>query len=76
MGVAAAGCIFLAAPLIPFFVGRGLIESIAAVLWLCLIPIFSGVNQLTGSAVTGPGLQRYQTIAHFSAAAVSFALNL
>jgi len=76
VGVLVSGCMLLAAPLIPVIVGKGFAESVIAFRWLCLIPVFRGVHQLTGSAVTGLGFQKYRTIAQFSAAAFNFLLNL
>jgi O-antigen/teichoic acid export membrane protein len=73
--LASAG-MWLAAPIIPHLVGKGFVESISALRWLCLIPIFRSVHQLTGSALTGSGLQPYRTASQLSAAAVNFGLNL
>ena len=56
--------------------GWGFTESVSALRWLCLIPAFRGLHQLTGSAVTGMGFQRYRTMAQLAAAAFNFALNL
>ena len=75
-GLLMSGCMFLAAPIIPRIVGRGFTESVSALRWLCLIPAFRGLHQLTGSAVTGMGFQRYRTVAQLAAAAFNFALNL
>ena len=76
IGVLAAGLMFVAAPLIPYVVGRGFGESAAAFRWLCLIPAFRGVHQLTGSAITGLGFQRYRTVTQLAAAAFNLGLNL
>jgi O-antigen/teichoic acid export membrane protein len=72
----ASAAMWLAAPLIPHLVGNGFKESVSALRWLCLIPIFRSVHQLTGSALTGSGLQRYRTGSQLSAAGVNFLLNL
>jgi O-antigen/teichoic acid export membrane protein len=76
VGIVMAVCAFVAAPLIPHIVGRGFSESVSALRWLCLIPAFRGVHQLTGSAVTGMGFQRYRTMAQLAAAVFNFGLNL
>lgn len=76
VGAITAGCMYLAAPLIPYILGKGFSESVAAFRWLCLIPAFRGVHQLTGSAITGLGFQRYRTMVQLTAAALNFALNL
>lgn len=66
----------LAAPLIPRLVGDGFRESAVTMRWLCLIPALRGVHQLTGSAITGLGYQRFRTAGQFFAAVLNFALNL
>ncbi len=76
LGAAMAGVMFLSAPLIPHMIGNGFRDSVLALRWLCLIPAFRGVHQLTGSAITGMGFQRYRTATQFSAAALNFGLNL
>ncbi len=76
VGILMSGCMFVSAPIIPHIIGRGFSQSIAALRWLCLIPAFRGVHQLTGSAITGMGFQRYRTRAQLGAAAFNFGLNL
>jgi O-antigen/teichoic acid export membrane protein len=76
VGALTAGCMFIAAPLIPHILGREFGESIVAFRWLCLIPAFRGLHQLTGSAITGLGFQRYRTVAQLGAAAFNFGLTL
>jgi O-antigen/teichoic acid export membrane protein len=67
---------FVVAPLIPRVVGPGFAESVVALRWLCLIPVFRSIHQMTGSALTGAGLQRYRTVAQLVAAGQNFCLNL
>jgi O-antigen/teichoic acid export membrane protein len=76
LGIIMSSCLFLAAPLIPRIVGIGFNGSEAALRWLCLIPAFRGIHQLTGSAITGMGFQRYRTAAQFGASALNLLLNL
>jgi O-antigen/teichoic acid export membrane protein len=76
LGVVMAAGMFFAAPLIPRIVGSGFRQSVLALRWLCLIPVFRGAHHLTGSAITGTGFQRYRTAAQFVAAALNFGLNL
>ena len=73
--VAAVG-MFLLAPLIPLLVGPGFTESISALRWLCLIPVFRSIHGITGGVLTGAGLQRYRTLAQITAVAINFVLNL
>lgn len=76
LGIVVAGCMFVAAPVIPHIVGNGFGDSVMALRWLCLLPVFRSIHQLTGSAITGLGFQRYRTRVQCSAAAMNFGLNL
>ncbi len=76
LGIIMSSCLFFAAPLIPRIVGFGFNGSVAALRWLCLIPAFRGIHQLTGSAITGMGFQRYRTAAQFGASVLNLLLNL
>jgi O-antigen/teichoic acid export membrane protein len=76
LGVLASAGMFFAAPLIPLVVGRGFIEAEAALRWLCLIPLFRSIHQMTGCALTGAGLQNYRTGTQLTAATLNFFLNL
>ena len=73
--IAAVG-MFLLAPLIPLLVGKGFTESISALRWLCLIPVFRSIHGITGGVLTGAGLQRYRTMAQITAVIFNFGLNL
>lgn len=76
VGIVMTGVMFFSAPLIPHIVGKGFGESVLASRWLCLIPAFRGIHQLTGSAITGLGLQRLRTMVQLGAAIANFGLNL
>jgi O-antigen/teichoic acid export membrane protein len=76
LGLLAAGAMFLAAPLIPHIVGRGFANSVAALQWLCLLPVFRSLHLGAGDTLTGAGYQRYRTAAQLGAAALNFSLNL
>jgi len=76
LALAAAAVLFLAAPLIPRILGHGFLSSVEALRWLCLIPVFRSVHQMTGSSLTGAGLQNYRTGAQVVAAGLNFFLNL
>ena len=67
---------FLCAPLIPRIVGISFTPSVLALRWLCLIPIFRSVHQMTGCALTGAGLQSYRTAMQMIAVGINFGLNL
>jgi len=49
--VAALG-LFGLAPLVPRFVGHSFAEAAPALQWLCLIPVFRGVHEIQGIALT------------------------
>ena len=76
LGVFAAVCIFLFAPIIPHLIGKDFTESVMALRWLSLIPFFRSIHQMTGSALTGAGVQKYRTASQLIAAAFNFCLNL
>ncbi|MGA9069057.1 MAG: flippase [Terracidiphilus sp.] len=76
LGITMSACMFFAAPMIPHIVGNGFKESVIALRWLCLIPVFRGIHQLTGSAITGLGYQRYRTVAQLFAASLNLGMNL
>ena len=67
---------FLVAPLIPLVLGDGFEQSVSALRWLCLIPLFRSIHGITGSVLTGAGLQRYRSVTQIVAAGGNFALNL
>jgi O-antigen/teichoic acid export membrane protein len=76
LGVVAAGVVFATAPLIPHLAGSGFQETALAVRWLCLIPLFRSLHQMSGSAITGSGLQRYRTVSQMLAVGLNVGLNL
>jgi O-antigen/teichoic acid export membrane protein len=67
---------FVLAPMIPYLVGRGFSQSIAALRWLCLIPVFRSFHVSAGDAMSGAGYQKYRLGSQFVAAGSNFCLNL
>jgi O-antigen/teichoic acid export membrane protein len=67
---------FLAAPLIPFLVGMGFSESVTALRWLCLIPVFRSLHVSAGDALSGAGYQKYRLASQLIAAGSNFCMNL
>jgi glycosyltransferase involved in cell wall biosynthesis len=67
---------FVFAPIIPLLAGKGFVESISALRWLCLIPVFRSVHKITGSVLTSIGLQRYRTLTQLTVVFLNFGLNL
>lgn len=76
LGLLAMVAVYLAAPLVPRLVGQGFAETVSALRWLCVIPLFRSIHQMTGSAITGAGLQRYRTASQLFAAALNIGLNV
>jgi O-antigen/teichoic acid export membrane protein len=75
-GMLAAGVMFLAAPIIPYVVGRSFANSVSALQWLCLLPVFRSLHLGAGDTLTGAGYQRYRTASQLLAAGLNFGLNL
>jgi O-antigen/teichoic acid export membrane protein len=74
-GISALG-IFLFAPCIPLLTGKGFGESVVALRWLSLIPMFRSVHGICGSILTSIGQQRFRTLAQITVVVVNFGLNL
>lgn len=66
---------FLLAPLVPLLAGKAFNESAVALRWLCWIPVFRSIHQMTGCALTGAGYQNQRTMAQLAATALNFGLN-
>lgn len=75
-GFAVALGMFVIAPILPVVVGRGYVESVSALRWLCLIPLLRCFHLSAGEALSGAGFQKYRLGAQFSIAAANFGLNL
>lgn len=76
VGAVAGIAAFLCAPLIPILLGPSFAQSAIALRWLCLIPLFRSVHQITGAALTGTGHQKYRTSAQIAVALLNLSLNL
>jgi len=66
----------VAAPIIPHLVGRSFAESVSALRWLCLLPVFRSLHSSAGDALTGAGCQKLRLGSQTIAAAFNFATNL
>lgn len=73
--VAALG-MYLAAPMIPRIVGAGFAESVSALRWLCLLPLFRSFHISAGDALTGAGRQKLRLAMQTLAAGFNFGVNL
>ena len=76
LGIASAVGMFLIAPLIPLLVGKGFSQSVSALRWLCLIPVFRCLHVGAGDAMAGAGYQKFRLAGQFIAAALNFGMNL
>ena len=68
--------ILIVAPAVPHLVGKGFSESVFALRWLCLLPIFRSLHLSAGDALTGAGHQRIRLSTQTAAAAFNLATNL
>jgi O-antigen/teichoic acid export membrane protein len=66
----------ITAPAIPCLVGKSFSESVLALRWLCLLPVFRSFQLSAGDALTGAGHQKFRLCSHAVAAAFNFATNL
>ena len=69
-------CLLLGAPIVPHLLGKGFGESVFALRWLCLLPLFRSFQLSAGDAVTGAGHQKLRLIIQAGVAAFNFAINL
>jgi O-antigen/teichoic acid export membrane protein len=72
--VAAAG-LWFAAPLVPLVFGASFHESVAALRWLCLLPVLRALHYAWGTAITASASQWNRTARQFGAAAFNLILN-
>ncbi len=76
IGLAISVALFLLPPLVPFFVGQSYSESVAALRWLCLIPLFRCFHLSAGDAIAGAGHQKIRLFSQSLAALGNLGLNL
>ena len=66
----------IAAPVIPHLVGKSFTDSVSALRWLCLLPVFRSFQYSAGDALTGAGHQKLRLGAQATAAVFNFGVNL
>ena len=76
VGLLLGACLFLAAPVIPHVVGKSFGEGVAALRWLCLLPVLRSLHYSAGDALTGAGHQNLRLGSQAAAAAFNFGINL
>lgn len=73
--VGMAALLALAAPVVPLLFGRSFGGSVAALRWLCLLPVFRSLHYAWGSAITASASQWNRTATQFGAAGLNLLLN-
>jgi O-antigen/teichoic acid export membrane protein len=68
--------LYVAAPLAPLLAGRSFADSVAAIRWLCLIPLLRSVHGVTGRGMLGMGKQTYRTMSQLVVAGFNLTINL
>src|SRR5271168_3965147 len=76
IGLAIAASMFLFAPIIPHLTGASFAQSVTALRWLCLIPLFRCFHLSAGDAIAGAGHQKFRLVSQSAAAAGNFLMNL
>ena len=66
----------LTAPILPYLAGNSFSESVLALRWLCLLPVFRSFHLSAGDALTGSGHLRLRLGIQAGAAAFNFGVNL
>jgi O-antigen/teichoic acid export membrane protein len=66
----------VAAPIIPHILGRSFSESVLALRWLCLLPVFRSLHISPGDALTGSGHQKLRLSTQTAVSAFNFGANL
>jgi O-antigen/teichoic acid export membrane protein len=75
-GLAGAAGMFFLAPVAPYLLGHSFAQSVDAIRWLCLIPLFRCFHLSAGDAMAGAGYQRYRLGGQSVAVAFNFGANL
>ena len=75
-GLAATAALWLCAPLVPLAFGHSFAGSTSAVRWLCLLPLFRGLQYAWGTTITASASQWLRTATQAGAAVLNLALNL
>jgi O-antigen/teichoic acid export membrane protein len=76
LGLLLAATIFVISPVIPHLVGKSFSESVLALRWLCLLPLFRSFQLSGGDAITSAGHQKLRLVSQALAAGFNFCINL
>ena len=74
-GLAVAAALYFAAPLLPRLFGASFQGSVAALRWLCLLPLLRVFHYAWGTTITASASQWNRTATQFGAAALNLLLN-
>src|SRR5579884_1145056 len=75
LGLVLAALLLITVPVVPYLAGRDFSAALNVVRWICCIPLFRGVHSITGSAITGLGMQPYRTATQCGTAVMNVVLN-
>jgi O-antigen/teichoic acid export membrane protein len=75
-GCVMCGAMFIAAPLLPRIAGVNFYPSIAALRWLCLIPVLRACHLSAGDALVGAGRKKIRLWCQIGAAMLNLGLNI
>ena len=75
-GSGASLVVVLASPLVPAVLQPGFGQAVRADRFLSLVPLFRGIHQIAGGALTGAGYPWRRTAAQPIAVVLNIALNL
>jgi O-antigen/teichoic acid export membrane protein len=76
IGCLVCGVMFISAPLLPRIAGPNFSPSIAALRWLCLIPVLRACHLSAGDGLVGAGHKTIRLWCQIGAAVINFGLNL
>jgi O-antigen/teichoic acid export membrane protein len=76
IGCLACVVMFISAPLLPRIAGSNFYSSIAALRWLCLIPVLRACHLSAGDALVGAGHKKIRLWCQIGAALLNFGLNI
>ena len=74
-GLAVAAALYFAAPLLPRLFGSSFQGSVAALRWLCLLPLLRVFHYAWGTTITASASQWNRTATQFGAAALNLLFN-
>jgi O-antigen/teichoic acid export membrane protein len=68
--------LFVAAPIVPVFLGHEYARTVEALRWLAVLPFLKSIHYFFADAMTGAGYQNVRTFAQILVAGVNVVLNL